>query len=420
MRVLLLGPDDYGTLAAVRCFARNGIGVAVAGEGRQGRAQFSRFAGERLVHPPLSTPAALIEWLLDWGSRQPGAFLYPSNDDLAWFLAMAREALSTTFRMLSPSEATILTLLDKARLGAVCETVGVTTPRTVDLADAASFTEAASRVQQLGYPLLLKPRTQIRLRGGLKGLVVRDAAMLSSALHRFRGLVSYDPSFAARHPGAAEPLAQEYLAGAETGILSLAGFIGADGACVALSSIKILQRPRKLGIGLCFEPRPVERSLVAAVSALCRQVGYRGVFEAEFVAVGDVRLLLDFNPRFYSQMAFEIARGLPLPLIALRAAGGEGPLSFDHPGTGVGDPQIYCHRGMLELMLRLQRASGQMSGDEVGGWRRWLAGPTRAGAAIDAVRDPDDRMPAVVDGVSWLAEFARHPRSFVNDFVLNR
>jgi hypothetical protein len=29
-------------------------------------------------------------------------------------------------------------------------------------------------------------------------------------------------------------------------------------------------------------------------------------------------------------------------------------------------------------------------------------------------------MPAVVDGVSWLAEFARHPRSFVNDFVLNR
>ena len=40
--------------------------------------------------------------------------------------------------------------------------------------------------------------------------------------------------------------------------------------------------------------------------------------------------------------------------------------------------------------------------------------------ATDAVRDPDDRMPAVIDAASWVQHFAKHPRSFVRDFVLNR
>ena len=41
-------------------------------------------------------------------------------------------------------------------------------------------------------------------------------------------------------------------------------------------------------------------------------------------------------------------------------------------------------------------------------------------AATDAVRDPDDRMPTLVDAAQWAAHFAKHPRSFVKSFVLNR
>lgn len=32
-----------------------------------------------------------------------------------------------------------------------------------------------------------------------------------------------------------------------------------------------------------------------------------------------------------------------------------------------------------------------------------------AAATTDAVRDPDDRMPALVDAASWLRHFAKHP-----------
>jgi D-aspartate ligase len=420
MRALLLGADDYGTLAAVRSYGSSGFEVSVADQDRRGRALFSSHAAERLVHPRVTLMAALVDWLVEWGERHPGALLYPSNDDLAWLFAKERDRLGRSFAMFSPSEATILRLLDKLRLSAACGEAGIETPQSVGLGGSLSDGEAAARVKHLRYPLLLKPRVRIMLQGGVKGLIVRTPAALGPALARFRRLVTFAPAFTVRHPGIAEPVAQEYLPAGETSILSLAGFVDAAGECVALASMKILQRPRKVGIGLCFEARPLEKPLVAKVAALCRRVGYAGVFEAEFVAAGDRRLLIDFNPRFYSQMGFEIARGLPLPMLVWRASRGEDPAIAGHAMHDRSNGEIYCHRRLLDLTLGAQRLSGRMSRDEVRRWRRWHGRATRAGTATDAVRDPADRAPALVDDALWVAGFARHPRSFVNGFVLNR
>jgi hypothetical protein len=73
---------------------------------------------------------------------------------------------------------------------------------------------------------------------------------------------------------------------------------------------------------------------------------------------------------------------------------------------------------MLDLVLSLQGLSGQMTPDEVKRWRAWYAKHRKT--ATDAVRDEDDRMPAVIDAAQWVSHFARHPRSFVRSFVLNR
>jgi len=53
-RVLLLGADYYGTLAAARCYGKHRIEVVMADESRKGRALFSKHVTEKLVHPPLS------------------------------------------------------------------------------------------------------------------------------------------------------------------------------------------------------------------------------------------------------------------------------------------------------------------------------------------------------------------------------
>ena len=419
--VLLLGADYYGTLAAARCYGKRGINVTMADENKRARALFSRHVGEKLVHPPLSQPQAVIDWLVAWGEQNPGTLLYPPNDHLSWLFAANRERLSKAFLMYSPTEDAIITFLDKKRLHDACDdpAVGIEVPVTVALGDAGADSPVAAGLR---YPVLLKPRTQVFLESGIKGFIVPDKATLASELARFRKLVAFNRVLTDLHPDIEEPMVQEYLTAAETSIFSVSGFVADDGAIVARAAMKVLQRPRKVGIGLCFEGRQIEPVLIEKLEALCRKIGYHGTFEAEFIVDGDKRLLIDFNPRFYSQMGFDIARGIALPMLVWHAARGEKgelekELALARAWKATGS-EVYCHKTMLDLVLTLQGMSGQMTKDDVRQWRRWYA--DHRSTATDAVRDPDDRMPAVIDAASWVQHFAKHPRSFVRSFVLNR
>jgi len=416
---LLLGADYYGTLAAARAYGKRGIRVTMADESKNARALYSRHVAEKLVHPPLSEPGRLLDWLVDWGKKHPGTLLYPPNDHLSWLFADERERLSKVFVMYSPPEKAIFTLVDKQRMHEACAAVGIDVPETHSLGEAGAN---APVVDSLRWPVLLKPRTQVFLETGIKGFIVSNRGELASELERFRSLVRFNSVLTDRHPDVVEPMVQEYLTAAETSIFSVSGFVADGGRIVARAAMKVLQRPRKVGIGLCFEGRTIEEELVEKLEALCRHVGYVGTFEAEFIADGDRRLLIDFNPRFYSQMGFDIARGIPLPMLVWHAARGDKTaldeeLAQARAWVAKGD-EVYCHKTMLDLVLTLQGMSGQMTRDDVKRWRAWYR-DHRAGVT-DAVRDPDDRMPAVVDAASWAKHFAKHPRSFVRSFVLNR
>ncbi len=393
----------------------------MADENKRARGLYSRHVGEKLVHPHLSEPQALVDWLVAFGEQHPGTLLYPPNDHLAWLFAENRERLSKAFLMYSPNEEAIITLLDKKRLHEVCAEpdVAIDVPETHVLGELGAESPLA---KELRYPVLLKPRTQVFLESGIKGFIVQDKTTLASELARYKSLVAFNRVLTERHPDVADPMVQEYLTAAETSIFSVSGFVAKDGSIVARAAMKVLQRPRKVGIGLCFEGRAIEPVLVEKLSALCNKIGYYGTFESEFIADGDKRLLIDFNPRFYSQMGFDIARGAALPMMVWHAASDdtkalEEEMASARAWKATGQ-EVYCHKTMLDLVLTLQGLSGQMSRDDVRHWRQWYA--DHESTATDAVRDPDDRMPAVVDTAQWVQGFARHPRSFVRSFVLNR
>jgi D-aspartate ligase len=414
---LLLGANFYGTLAATRALSRAGLEIAIADETRRARALHSRHVDRKLVHPPLSSPGAVIDWLVEWGTRNPGALLYPSNDHLAWLYAVERDRLSKEFAMLSPGADTIITLLDKKRLYKACEAVGMDVPETREAADE-TFGATAERAQR--FPVLVKPRTHICQLRGPKGFIAHDHHQLRAALQRFRETIVYAPVLIEYYPDISEPLVQQYLTAGQTDIISISGYADEDGVVAARSAVKVLQQPRKAGNGLCFEDRPVDVALVAKLSSLCKAVGYYGVFEAEFVPDQNRSLLIDFNPRFFSQMGFDIARGLTLPLLVWHAA------SEDHKAvTRVLDEasvwksqgnEVYCHKTIFDLILALQGRSGQMTKKEVSRWRTWYA----AHEVTDAVRDPDDRMPAVIDAAQLAGDFMRYPKGFLREYVLNR
>ena len=194
-RVLLLGADYYGTLAAARCYGRHGIDVVMADESKKGRALFSKHVTEKLVHPPLAEPQALVDWLVAWGEQHPGTLLYPPNDHLSWLFAAQRDRLSKAFVMYSPGEESVITLLDKKRLHEACEhpDVGIEVPETHALGASGADNPLADRLR---YPVLLKPRTLVFLESGIKGFIVQDKAQLASELARFRSLVAFTRAMA--------------------------------------------------------------------------------------------------------------------------------------------------------------------------------------------------------------------------------
>ena len=416
---LLLGADYYGTLAAVRCLGQQKVPVFVADDNKKARALYSRYVTERHVHPPLSRPDELVRWLVAFGEKHPGTVLYPTNDHLAWLFAARRDELSRAFHMYNPGEEVILSLLDKKRLSAACAAVGIDTPDT-RFADTKAELDAIKANAR--FPLLIKPRTQIYLESGIKGSLVQRPEELDAELERYRSLVKFNDALISRHPDIADPQFQEYLTAAETSIYSVSGFVTKEGTLVARASMKVLQRPRKVGIGLCFESRPLEPAVLDKLQALCARIGYHGAFEVEYIADGDRRLMIDFNPRFFSQMAFDVARGVPIPTFAWLGARGEDAelerrvkAARDHQPK---DDRVYVHRTMLDLVLVLQGMSGQMPRADRKRWRTWLH--EHHGLVTDAVRQGGDPMPAVIDTAQWLQHFAKHPRSFIRNFVFNR
>lgn len=418
--ILLTMADYYGTLAAVRSLGRLGIPITVAESKWLAPARWSRYVTRRVECPDVGDSDAFLAWLLRFGEREPGHVLYPTSDDMAWLFALHREELGRHFRLYQPPVDVIYALLNKQKLHGLCQEVGLDMPDTWFPESEADLERIAAQAR---FPVLLKPQTQILFESHVKGSQVERAEDLRPRYREFleknrygRKLLDYDAH-------ADRPMVQAFYPEAAQNIFSLSGFVDRTGELfVARGALKVLQRPRKLGIGLCFEEVPVDVELAEKVRALCKKLGYFGTFEIEFIRAGGRQLLIDFNPRFYSQMGFDIARGMPLPLFVYEAASGHeerlGEVAREALAWKGGGQYIYCHRGIFELLLRAQGLSGRLSSDEVRHWREWYA--RNRERAVDAVIDTGDWVPWMVDVAMHLRSYARHPKSFIRTMVLDR
>jgi predicted ATP-grasp superfamily ATP-dependent carboligase len=418
---LLTNPGHGGTLAAARCLGQHGVPITVAGSELLSPTRWSRFVARRVSCPPVHDTERFVAWLMEFGEREPGHVLYPTCDDLAWIVARHAGELGKRYRLYQPAAGAVLSLLDKKALHALCAELAIPTLPT---AFPASARDVAGAARAVAFPLLLKPRTQIQLLSHGKGILVEAPERLDRALAEFLRYHAYRPAMSAVIPGVERPMLQAYRAGAATNIYSLAGFIDRDtGAIAVRASHKIRQRPRRLGVGLCFEERPVRAELVEGLARLCRAVGYFGVFEAEYVPDGDGHRLIDFNPRFYGQMGFEVARALPMAYLAWLGAVGRGARLAEELARAQAWQSsrswAYCDGFFLDLMLSAQRLSGRTPRAEAERWRAWRRQHRRDSTLVDAVRWPGDAAPGVAAAVRELVRAVRHPREFLRRTILD-
>ena len=110
---------------------------------------------------------------------------------------------------------------------------------------------------------------------------------------------------------------------ARASIRSRGLLIGPESCSLRAASTKVFQRSQPVGVGVCFESLPTDPVLSNAVRRLCRELGYFGIFEVEFLWFDGRWAAIDFNPRLFNQIGMDIRRGMPLPLLACLDAAGE-------------------------------------------------------------------------------------------------
>lgn len=396
--VLLASVSSGGTIAAVRYLAANGFKVGVVSSDRLGAAAWSRYAARTYSAPPESENERFLERLLTIGANDPGQILLPTSDETAWLYTLNADQLSKYFCLAQPSLPVLRNILDKKLFADAAVRAGIDVlpswhPQTLD--------EVAELAPTLPLPVLIKPRTHVHRLRNDKGVVVHSASELRNSYQRYvdREQVRSGRNFLR---DASLPILQRFVRVGAEGILSVTGFIDRTGELfVTRGAIKVFQRSQPVGVGVCFESRPQSPGISEAVRRLCRELGYFGIFEVEFLWFDGRWVAIDFNPRLFNQVGMDIRRGMPLPLFACLEAAGEvaalreavAKAQTDH------DEQVaFCDRFTLRAILLAQTMTGRISSKDRAYWRNWIW--QHAGHSVDFVADEYDRIPELIHVLS--------------------
>lgn len=371
----------------------------------------SRYVTKFFATPTGERLGRFGESLLRLGEEARGAVLYPTSDDMAWVMARRRQELEQKFKMYQPPLDVIFKLLNKKLLYHAASELDIDVPRSYY---PRCFDDINALKSVVTYPVIVKPKTQIGMSVPVKALLCRNASELLRNSKRVIDSYPYLDEMLEYDSDIKWPIIQEFHPEAACDTYSLGGFV-TEGAkeIVVRGAKKVLQQPMLIGVGMSFESRPVNVDLRDKIVRLCRKVGYYGVFEAEFIHLADTDryLLIDFNPRFYGQMGFEIARGMPLPLLVHHAATGrQSDLSKAIAAANDWDHSVvhkFAFGWMMRTLLTTQWLSGRISNAFR---RRWLVWSKDINLH-DAVRDPEDQAPHRAYVLSILRSAIRHPRS---------
>jgi predicted ATP-grasp superfamily ATP-dependent carboligase len=381
-------PNWAGSLCAIRSLGAAGIPVAAAYEHRLDVGRWSRYAKYRWRCPHGTSSEALLAWLIKNGQRAQGAVLLPGGDTTTWLFARHRAELSRYYRVNGPSIETVHALLDKKRLGELAAGVGIRTPATWTPSSPADF----EKLETAGKALWIKPRIQAAMRTFAKGKPLAPAHV-EAAYRDYHAKLEYAAVVAEYAPDVTRPLVQEAIGGGSEPLYHLTGFVDTGGS---LRAVRAARKPiHWQGQGMAFEDAPVDHALAGQVEALCREAGYFGIFETEFLLDDGAPVLTDFNPRLYRGASFEVARGMDMPGLAYASALGDDDevdrlcqLAAETPANA---PRAWFDRLDFQVTARLTRG---VPAETRASMRRWRHAHRRL-RTLDPVYSWRDPLPGV-------------------------
>ena len=353
--------------------------------------------GDAVTHDGLAPPSDAVDYA--------GAVTYPLDDtdgfredveaivDAAgteavafgcmdeWALAYA-DADPDGVRLPYAGIDTIDDVLNKSRLYATCEALGVPYPETHrlgggdDPVDEAALDAAADA---LGFPLVVKParKREFEEAFGTNVTTVEDRE-------------AFEETVAAADAANVEVMAQKRVDVATGRDHSLASYVPPSGVDDALAVVgnAAVRYPLQFGTS-CLVETTEEPAISERALAVLDEAGYHGISEAEFVYDREREefLLLDVNTRPWKWISLPVAAGANLPMAAYAAV-----TDATYESDGVEPTRWVYLRDYLSLLAGDDAFWDQLSAAD---WRRLVSGAfEREGNLTTGVYRPADPGPA--------------------------
>jgi D-aspartate ligase len=306
--------DNYWatTLAFARSLGRNEVPLHFYGSGA---GRWSRYCTGRFRCPPIENADEFQPWLLERVRNGDITRIAPTTDLLAFYISKFREEFAPEVRRAIAPLEEIENCLIKTRFAALSAVAGHPM-----LATAApdNVEAAAAAASELGYPVMLKPKSHLAVGFTERGKLLFNERELRRHFRRY-DVAPGQESIAAAYPELIWPLLQRYLPSARNRVYSVSGIKDADGGVLtACVSYKREQWPPDVGISTvqvgCVDERILQSGL-----QIVNQVLSRGIFEIELLADGDALYAIDLNPRGFGFIELDIARGFDLPWLWFRS-----------------------------------------------------------------------------------------------------
>lgn len=287
--VAVLGADSPIGLTIVRELGARGVGVIAMGRSQRALARFSRHSADfGLIEGPLA------DWLPEWIAQRDVAAIFATSEGLLLELAALKDQLGKC-QVLSPDQARLDLVLDKARTLAAAQALGIAVPSSWQ---PQAGDDLAARADEIAYPVAVKWADPNAVMAPLEhaGLALekveyaQDAAALLAILSRYDGIGQY-------------PLVQQYCPGVGLGqMFNMAG----GKATLRFQHQRLREFPPSGGVSSMCRSVPLDQhgELMAKSEALLAALGWEGPAMVEYrhdPASGQ-SWLMEINGRFWGSI----------------------------------------------------------------------------------------------------------------------
>lgn len=298
--VLVVGDNAMAGLQTVRSLGRAGVPVELVAFESSRITRRSRYV--RRVHDlghPLRETATFLERFLSLVSSTDYQLALPTSDAGLIPLVQCFDQVKRHITVAAPPPNVFDVAHHKRLTVRLAQQLGIDVPATVFLPD-----EDQGQIEQLGFPLVLKPDCSLRA-GRSRPAAVR-------VVHHRDGLDQLLPEMLAD----GDVLAQQYCPGFGRGI----GVLADRGVVSAAFQYRRVHEPPAGGPSTYRVSEPLCEQLFSGVTAFCEAANWSGpaMFEYKVCPVSGRHVLMEVNGRMWGSIALAIKSGVDFPRLIYR------------------------------------------------------------------------------------------------------